>query len=360
MVRSNLATIVIDLTSTRVATLGGSARANTMIDPRMRLRAAVASVALTILAMTAQSCGGNASDQRRNTAAQENTVTSAATPTPPHLSAALADMQETGRAGIVLLVPDDPAAQARLGSALYALTESIRGRVPLFDDALSRYTPKKYLEHDTKTIRADPSRWTYQTEILHALSVLVALRTGDARTQFKATDEDAILVLHADGTLASRHRTGLIADDEANLARLLDLVRGQDLRTIRGIAKAAMARLTSDQRARFEEDYRAIQSGDLTWAGRVVATERLRRMTPLVLPQIVLDLETARTKPCKALLRRLHLNLRTPWPKRKYTMLEIALPSEVPPLPYGTRMPDPDDEDAAPAYSRRLRFVELR
>ena len=124
--------------------------------------------------------------------------------------------------------------------------------------------------------------------------------------------------------------------------------------SLRGIAKAAMARLTSDQRARFEDDYRAIQSGDLTWAGRVVATERLRRMTPLVLPQIVLDLEIARTNACKALLRRLHRNLRTPRPKRKYTMLEITLPSEVPPLPYGTRMPDPDDEAAAPAFSRTL------
>ncbi|MCA8969137.1 MAG: hypothetical protein KDC95_05115 [Planctomycetes bacterium] len=322
---------------------------------------------LSILALVAQSCGGNASDSEQHAETRNPSAAARTTQPPPHLDAALADMHATGRAGIVFVVPDDVEARALLGNALYALTERVTGPANAgFDPLVVAYGRRDDSSTSQAARREDPKRWTRDSQVLHALAVLVCIPQTVARTRFAASDDDAIFLLAADGTVVSRHRSGLTGDHESNLSRLVDLVRGRDSSMLQRISESAMSQLTEDQRNRFDSAFRAVTSSDASWATRVVARQHLRELGPLVIPRLVLEYENARSNPNAAVpltaAREVMENrfqlfraLKADWPRRSYPTTGDSY--RVPPLPYGTKMPAHDTGDATTSSIRTLGFT---
>ncbi|MCB9919957.1 MAG: hypothetical protein H6832_16255 [Planctomycetes bacterium] len=276
-------------------------------------------------------------------------------------------MKETGRAGIVFVVQDDAEARALLGSALYALTEKVTGLANAgFDPLVLAYGRKDESSSSQAARREDPKRWMRDSQVLHALAVLVCIPQAAARTRFAASEDDAIFLLAADGTVVSRHRSGLTGDHESDLSRLVELVRGRDSSMLRRISETAMSKLAEDQRNRFDSAFRAVTSGDASWATRVVARQHLRELGPLVIPRLVLEYENARSNPNAAVPLtaarevmenrfRLFRALKADWPRRSYPTIDDS--HHMPPLPYGTKMPAQDTGDATTSSVRALGFT---
>lgn len=234
---------------------------------------------------------------------------------PLFLRRALADMKSSGRAGVVLVVPDDAQEKRALGQFLFEFAEH---HAPMHE---------LWSQDGAKPWKPFVEKWRQDARDCQAAAVVICLPRAVASALYDVEEGGAAVLLDPDGREIARRNLDKQRRFEARyLSRLLELIRGDRLTHLKRIARSAERRLSDEQRVSLRANLDVLANPASHAGRRSEATDQIRVLGRRAGTNVLLALESARQTSTRERMRKL--------------LHEITQSKSEGRLPFGAKMPD--------------------
>lgn len=213
---------------------------------------------------------------------------------PVFLRRALADMKSSGRAGIVLVVPDDAVARRELGQLLFAVVD----QAPSWGELRGIAESRRVYES-----------WVAMAQDLTAASLMICLTETAAKKLYRIREPETLVLLDPSGRECARSERPILDRQQVRaLENLLRFVKGTRNENLSRFAKIVTGSLGAKQRDALGEAMRVLRELESSESEIEAATRELRvlgRKCGVVL------LSVADEEPNRVVRDRLHRVFRT-------------------------------------------------